>query len=608
MLESSVGTCEWQGVDGFTSIPHALLKNITNQSEQPAYYIRGEHEWEMTNWAEYGAQVRQAARALIALGVHQGDSICILSYNRPEWTILDMAAMMIGVIPTGIYWTAAVHEISYILRHSQAKLLMIENADQLHEVEACAESTRYLRHVVRLDGEVESSRQTSWDAFMALGVKTPELEHELERRLGEIVAEDIAVQIYTSGTTGNPKAVQLSHRALRAESDGLRKVQPLGPDDRYISYLPMAHVAEQAGTIVQASDNGYPVYYARSIQELGTHLAEVRPTVIFGVPRIYEKIMEKLQEKMAQATGIQGVLLQWAMGVGLRANTFSCQGQAMPAWLRLQKKIANKLILGKIKERLGLDQAKIIISGGAPLSRRVLDFFLSIDLLICEVYGQSENCGGATINRPGQARLGSVGQPLEGVEIKIAEDGEVLCRAATNFTGYAHDPDATDEMLRDGWLYSGDLGYLDDDGYLFITGRKKELIITSGGKNISPLSIERGLMEIPLVEYAVVAGNNRNYLTALLSLDKALLDKFCHKHGIEPQNIHNSAALKEHLQTGIDRVNAAHSKVEHIRKYKVMQTGFSVDCGELTPTLKVRRRKVLQNHEALVDALYDGSS
>ncbi|WP_068315484.1 AMP-dependent synthetase/ligase [Polycladidibacter hongkongensis] len=588
----------------FLSIPHAFLRNTKKLADKPAYYVRGPQEWEPTTWSRYGAQVRQAARALIRLGVHQGDSLCILSYNRPEWTILDMAAMMIGAMPTGIYWTAAVPEISFILRHSQAKLLLIEQGELLHEIEECRDSTRYLRHVVRLDEKSESQRQLGWDAFMALGAEDEELENELKRRLSEIMPEDIAVQIYTSGTTGNPKAVQLSHQALRAESDALCKAQALNQNDRYISYLPLAHIAEQAGTIIQASDNGYSVYYAKAITELASHLAEVRPTVMFGVPRIYEKMMDKLSERLREATGTKAKIAAWAMDVGGKANFYTRQGMRVPVLLLLKKKVADRLVLDKIKQKLGLDAAKIIISGGAPLSPVVMEFFAKLDITICEVYGQSENCGGATINLPGSVRFGSVGKPLSGVEIKIAEDGEVLCRAETNFSGYAHDPDATDEVLKDGWLYSGDLGRLDEDGYLYITGRKKEIIVTSGGKNISPASIEKGLMGLPMVEYAVVAGNNRNYLSALLSLDPMALSRFAKSEGMSEEEALKSHALRAELQRGVDVVNALHSKVEHIRRFSVVPGGFSADNGELTPTLKIRRAKVLANNTGMVEDLY----
>ncbi|SDQ72283.1 long-chain fatty acid--CoA ligase [Pseudovibrio sp. Tun.PSC04-5.I4] len=590
--------------EAFTSIPKAFTETVARLADKPAYLVRGETGWEATSWRDYNQQVRSAAKALLALGVNPGDAVCILSYNRPEWTIMDIAAMMIGAVPTGIYWTAAPPEINYILRHSQGRILLAETKAQLQGIGEHEENMRHLRKIIRLDGRVENPDQYTWSSFMSLGENSPGLDAELDRRLSEITAADIALQIYTSGTTGLPKAVQISHRAIRAESDALNLAFDPTPADRYISYLPLAHIAEQCGTIIQACDTGYPVYYATSVTSLGEHLPEVRPTVTFGVPRIFEKIWEKVEKQLSKEKGFKGKLIQWSLSVSKEWYTNHLAGKRAGFVLEAKKTLANKLVLNKIKHKIGLDKMRMFVSGGAPVSRRVLEAFTGLDIVIREVYGQSENCGGATINIIGATRLGSVGRPMDGVTIKIAADGEILCKADTNFSGYAHDPASTDETLQDGWLYSGDIGYLDKDGYLFITGRKKELIITSGGKNISPALLEHDLMELPLVEYAVVAGNNQTFLSALLTIDSGMANRFAIENDLKPEDVPASDQLRKVLQAGINKVNARHSRVERIRKFEVLPNGFSIQTGELTPTLKIRRAKVLNNHADALDSIY----
>ncbi|KZL27737.1 long-chain fatty acid--CoA ligase [Pseudovibrio sp. Ad37] len=593
-----------QAQNTFIPIPQAFMESVERLADKPAYFVRGKDRWEATSWTEYGEQVRNAAKALLALGVNPGDSVCILSYNRPEWTIMDVAAMMIGAVPTGIYWTAAAPEINYILRHSQGRILLAETKTQLKGIGEQAENMRHLRKTIRLDGRVENPDQYTWASFMSLGENSPGLDAELDQRLNDIAAEDIALQIYTSGTTGLPKAVQISHRAIRAESDALNLAFKPTSADRYISYLPMAHIAEQCGTIIQACDTGYPVYYAKSVTSLGEHLTEVRPTVTFGVPRIFEKINEKVEKQLSKEKGFKGKLIQWSLQISKDWYKESINGKSAGLVLNTKKKIANRLVLDKIKHKIGLDKMRMFVSGGAPVSKRVLEAFTGLDIVIREVYGQSENCGGATINIIGATRLGSVGKPMDGVTIKIAADGEILCKADTNFSSYAHDPAATDESLRDGWLYSGDIGYFDKEGYLFITGRKKELIITSGGKNISPALLEQDLMEIPFVEYAVVAGNNQNFLSALITIDGAMAQRFATENNIEPEDVLKSDQLRSIIQASIKKVNARHSRVERIRKFEILPDGFSIQTGELTPTLKIRRAKVLNNHADALEAIY----
>ncbi|MDX5593523.1 AMP-dependent synthetase/ligase [Pseudovibrio sp. SPO723] len=590
--------------DGFVSIPVAFLNTAKRLGSDPAYYVRGTQVWEPTSWTGYAEEVCQAARALIASGVRPGDTVCILSYNRPEWAITDLAAMMIGAAPTGIYWTASLDEVRYILRHSEGRVLVVEDEAQLAQLEEHLQDFPHLRRIVRLNGSPASDLELDWQSFMELGAPLGELEEERQRRLARIEPEDIALQIYTSGTTGKPKAVQLSHRALREESNGLTSVQRMTNEDRYLCYLPLAHVAEQVGTIIQHSDHGYRVYFARSIPQVPEDLREVRPSIFFGVPRVYEKMMVKIQERLDQAEGFKKRLALWSLSTMREWYERRIEGRATGPLLDFKAKIAKALVIDKVQRTIGFDQQHIIISGGAPLPVEVQRFFLGLGVVLRVVYGMSETCGATTFNSPENTRIGSVGKPIEGMEVKIAEDGEILCRGGANFTGYSHDPEATDEVFDDGWLRTGDIGYIDSDGYLFITGRKKDIIVTSGGKNIAPAKLEGLLGGISLIEYSVVVGNNRNYLGALLSLDPQALAEFAEARGIASDKVLDSPELHETLSQGIERVNASVGRAEQIRGFQIIRDGLSINAGELTATMKVRRAGVLDKHGALVDKIY----
>jgi long-chain acyl-CoA synthetase len=447
----------------------------------------------------------------------------------------------------------------------------------------------------------------SWDAFMALGDRR--YQTAVERRLHDLRPHDPGTTIYTSGTTGPSKAVVLSHANLAWSAQALSLSLTATPQDRVISYLPLAHVAEQMISVHSPTWAGYPIYFARSLDELSEHLKEVRPTIFFGVPRVWEKMHAGIQAKLAGASGVKRHLAEWAMRTGRQWHEAVLAGRTPGPWLRWQKKWAGQLVHQKVKEAIGLDQAHMLSSGAAPIAADKLRFMTGLDLVIREVYGLSETCGATSLSTKGATRIGSVGRPLEGIEMRIAEDGEVLARGPHVFQGYAGNPQASAEAVQDGWLHSGDLGHLDADGYLYITGRKKDLLITSGGKNISPANLEADLMTVPLVEHAVVCGDGRHFLTALLTLNKEALAEFAATQGLSPSSpdLHQHPLVQAQLQSSIDRVNTQHARVAHVRKFSVLPGSWSIESGELTPTLKVKRKVVIERHQSVVEAMYAGS-
>ncbi|MFT3856792.1 MAG: AMP-dependent synthetase/ligase [Aquabacterium sp.] len=602
------------GYAGFVAAPVQLRETAARLANQPAYWVRREQGWQSTSWARYAEQVEQAAQALVALGVQQGDAVAILSFNRPEWSTAAYAAMSIGAMPVGIYWTSSSADIEYILNHCAAPVLFVEDAQRMQKVGACADRLQHLHTVVQFSGEpvsIHRGAQIDWASFLALGQParaTPSLASTVQQRLSLIRPQDTASLIYTSGTTGPSKAVMISHGNLWWVATSLRKLFRADERDRMLSYLPLAHIAEQMGTMHNQVYAGFSVYYAQSIKQLGEHLKEVRPTVFFGVPRVWEKMQAAIEAKLSQATGVKAGLARWAMDVGQRWHQADLEGRFPGVWLILQRQLAHRLIHGKVQAALGFQHARMLSTGAAPISAESLRFFTGLGLVVRELYGQSEACGPSTLSVPGATRLGSVGRPLPGSHIKVADDGELLVKGPHIFQGYLHQPQATAQCMQDGWLLSGDLGHIDEDGFVFITGRKKDLIITSGGKNISPANIEAALMDDHLIEYAVVCGDGRHYLTALLTLEPQALAEFAANHGLpvtDLQRLQQHPRVTEALQAAVDHVNEQLARVAQIRKFTVLKRGLSIEGGELTPTMKVRRKVVLDREKDVIQAMYE---
>ena len=590
----------------FVPAPARFLVTARERGADPAYYMRDEAGWQPTSWQDYAAQVQQAARALVALGVQPGQAVCILGFNRPEWVIMDLAAMMVGAVAAGIYWTSAPGEVEYIIRHSGGAILLAEDDTQWAKLQESRSRLPGLRRVVMMKGTAATDPlQMDWDAFLALG--TADHQPEVDRRLSALRPDDLGTLIYTSGTTGMPKAVMLSHSTLAWTGMALAKAFGTTPADRLISYLPLAHVAEQLGAIHNHVAIGYRLYFARSLESLRDHLTEVRPTVFFGVPRVWEKIHAGIAGKLDAATGFKAVLAAWALSVGRRWHEQVLQGREPGGWLNLQKAWASRLVYDKVKAALGMDQARLLISAAAPIAPETLRFFTGLDLLIREGYGQSEACGPTTVSLAGSTRIGSVGKPLAGTEVRIAPDGEIQVRGPHVFQGYLGMPEDTAQTLADGWLQSGDLGHFDADGYLYVSGRKKDLLITSGGKNISPANLEAELMDLPLVEHGIVCGDGRHFLSALLTLKPDALETFLQAHGVQGLDMavacRHPLVLAE-LQKGIDDINRHQARVAWIRKFTVLPEPLSIDTGALTATMKIKRKVVLERHREAVEAMY----
>lgn len=587
----------------FDSIPRRLFEQARNRPEAPAFYAKSGGIYRPTRYREYAAIVRRAAKTLRALGVGPGKATCVLGFNRPEWVIFHVATMAAGGAAAGIYTSCSAEEVAYIVNHAEAPVVLVENQAQYDKLKRESEKLPHLKHIVLMAGapKIDDERVLAWEDFLAKGDSLP--DSLIDESVDAIEPAGLATLIYTSGTTGPPKGVMLSHKNLSWTAGIARQLVDSRPEDRTLSYLPLAHIAEQMFTVHGAITTGYTVYFAESLEKVPENLKEVEPTLFFGVPRIWEKFHAGISGKMATATGAKKVIAERALAAGRAYNDAKNRGEKPSLLLEAQHRLFDRMVYSKVKSAIGLGKIRICVSGAAPIAKEVLEFFSGLDITVLEVYGQSEDTGPTSFNRPGKTKFGTVGPVIPGVEVKIADDGEILVKGPNVFMGYYKEPEATAETLKDGWLCSGDLGALDAEGFLSITGRKKEIIITSGGKNITPANIEGALKNHSLVSEAVVIGDRRKFLTAVITLDPEAAAKFCQDRGISAPP-HQAAEVRAEVQKAVDQVNATLARVETIKKFTILPRSFTVETGELTPSLKVKRRIVAKNFADEIEAMY----
>lgn len=593
------------------TIPARLLARGARSPDAPAIWSRGaDGAWHALSWGEYADRARAFAGALIARGIEPGQAVGILSNNRAEWLIAALGSLAAGAVPVGIYPTLLTEQVAYVLNHCRARLVVVEDGAQWAKVAEAVDGARLdagVRGAVIEPDTLESPADERVIAFAALLEEGAGRAGEVEARTAALEPDDRATLIYTSGTTGTPKGVVLTHHNLAwTAGRGAHIIDPPpGPDDAMVSYLPLSHIAEQMLSVHVAVTYGFPVWMCPRLDQLREVLPAARPTIFMGVPRVWEKFQTALEGRLGELTGVKAALARWAMGVGAKAGPTVMDHGPPGGLLGAQYRLADRLFFSPLRAKLGLDRLRVAITGAAPLGADVARFFLSLGIVLHEVYGQSEASGPTSFARnvPGARRFGTVGKPVPGVEVRIADDGEVCVRGGNVFAGYHDDPQATASTLIDGWLHSGDLGAIDGDGFLTITGRKKDLIITAGGKNVGPGAIESALKAIDGVAHAVVIGDRRKYLAALLTLDPEAAPRLA-------PGVTDLAALAEdpavvaHVQRAVDGVNADQPRYAQIKRFALLPVEFSAEGGELTPTQKVKRRVVDGKYRAVIDGLY----
>jgi long-subunit acyl-CoA synthetase (AMP-forming) len=565
--------------------------------------FKREGVWETITWAESSSLVSRVARGFLELGLDKGQAVSIIGFNRPEWMVSDLAAIAAGGVPAGIYTTSTSEQCRYIAEHSEAAIAVVENSEQLEKFLAIRDRLPELRGIVVMEGESDVTGVLTWDQLLALGETVP--EKRLEARIAAQDPDDLATLIYTSGTTGPPKAVMLSHHNLVWTAQAVVEALGLNAGDQFFSYLPLSHIAEQMISLHGPMQVGACTWFAESLEKLPENLREVRPHVFFGVPRVWEKFQAAIAAAGAESKGLKKKIAAWARKKGLEGGYAAQRGGKLPAFYGL----AEKLVFSKVRQKLGFDRARICACSAAPITLDTLEFFLALGIPILEVYGMSEVTGPGTLSRPDRFRTGRAGFAFPGVEVSIADDGEILMRGPHVFLGYYKDDEATRETLdENGWIHSGDIGDLDEDGFVKVTDRKKELIITSGGKNIAPAPIEAQLKSIPCIAAATVIGDSRNYLTALVTLDPERLRQAARAARSPARDVAAAvqcALFTRWLEEQVEEtVNATLSRVQSIKRIRLLAEQFTIEGGELTPTMKLKRRVVHAKYEREIEALY----
>jgi long-chain acyl-CoA synthetase len=570
-------------------------------SEAAVMYRDDSGEWATQSFAEVGDRVRRLALGLIDLGVQKGDKVSILANTRPEWTYYDFAALTAGAIVVPIYQTNSPEECQYVLENSDAKVVIVEDSEQLDKIRQVRDSCPKLEHVVRMTG-------TSDDAISSAELAERGASHaasEWEERWRSVVPEDICTFIYTSGTTGPPKGCVISHGNYRAMLNMSLEQSVLESGRTTYLYLPLAHSFALLIQLLSFDVGGVLAYWERDPLKILPNLAEVKPHYFPSVPRIFEKIYTAATSKAESAGGVQKAIFNWAVGVGRRVRELERQGKSPWPPLRIQYEIADRLVLSNIRNLFG---GRIIeaVSGAAPINPEILRFFDAAGVLVLEGWGMTETSTAATIARPDEFKFGTIGKPFPGCEVKIAADGEILVRGPNVFQGYYKNPEATRETLVDGWLHTGDIGEIDADGYLKITGRKKDIIITAGGKNITPANIEAEVKQHPLVSQCVVIGDRRPYLVALVTLDPEEAATFATQHGLppDPEAVAQNPQVREAIEAHIAKVNEKFARVEQVKRFEILPRDLSQQEGELTPTLKVKRNVVADKYAGQIESLY----
>ncbi len=592
-----------------TEVVSELLEERARElGSRPAMWVKRGGEWRSYSWEEYRDLTYRCARGLMTLGLEPGRGVAIMGYNRPEWFFADLGAIAAGARPTGIYTNLVAEQIAYIADHCEAQVAMVENREYLESFLSVRDQLPGLDVLVLWDGEVtEAERRagvTTWAELLDAADDTS--EEELRGRIAAQSPDDVCTLIYTSGTTGPPKGVMLSHRNLTWTAAQVSTGFDVGPEHCVISYLPLSHSAEQMVSLYIPLTTGVTTWFAESLEKLPENLREVRPHVFFAVPRVWEKIQAAIQEAGAKNPPLKKKIAAWARRQGLVGGYADQQGKAKP-WLY---PLADRLVFSKVKQRIGLDRALICATGAAPISRDTSEFFLSLGIPIYEFYGLSETSAPATLSLPGAGnyRTGRAGVPLPDTEIRMEADGELLIRGPHVFKGYYKSPEATAEVLDDeGYLHTGDVGKIDEEGFVVITDRKKELIITSGGKNIAPQVLENKLKQIPAVEHAVVIGDRRNYLTALFTLEPKAAAAAAEEAGSphrEPEELAACPRFRSWLEDRVEAVNQTLARYETIKKFHVLPQPFTVEGGELTPTLKLKRRVINDKYGKEIEGLY----
>jgi long-chain acyl-CoA synthetase len=586
-----------------------FLNRIEEGGNSVRYLVPHEGKWDPMTYRQVGNAVREMANGLMALGLSRGDKVAIISATKVEWCLADIAGILGGFITVPVYPSSLPDQVEYILANSQSRVVFVEDEIQRNKVAGVRKNLPSLATVVMFSGDSQGREGTiGLPDLRAMGARYAETHPgTLMRRTEEIQPEDDLTIIYTSGTTGSPKGVVIRHSNVAFDVTATRSVCSIPKGDTMLQFLPLAHVLGRFEHFL-SFDAMVVTAFARGIQTVAEDLPVIRPHIMISVPRLYEKFYAAVLAKVHEEGGLKRRIFLWALSVGREVSVRKQRNEPVTGWLSVKFSLADRLVFGKIRGRLG-GRLRFFVSGGAPLAREIAEFFHAMGILILEGYGLTETPSVVSAQNMEQFKFGTVGKPLPGTEIRIASDGEILIRGPHVFKEYYRNPEATQEAIDpEGWFHSGDIGMIDEDGFLRITDRKKDIIVTSGGKNVAPQNVENMLKNDKFVSQAFVYGDRRKYLTALITLSGEDIVKWAEQNDIPERDLVllcRNPRVEAMMRSRIDEINRQLATFEQVKKFVLLGSDFTQETGELTPTLKVKRKVVIKKYGNLLDALYE---
>jgi long-chain acyl-CoA synthetase len=598
-------------VEGCDTIPKLFWRQVKQRGARTAFREKDFGIWQSTSWTRYGERARFVGMGLHSLGLARGEVVSVLAETVPEWLYADMGTMGAGGVTNGIYPTDSAKQVDYILSDSRSRFLFVEDEEQLDkflEVRARCPDVRKA-FVFDMEGlsDFRDGQVMPFDELLALG-RAHDAAHpgQWEELVAASQAEDLALLVYTSGTTGPPKGSMLAHRNVIFQVMNADAFVPMMPDGEQLAFLPLCHIAERTFTTFLPLRSGAIANFAESVETVSENVREVAPTLFFAVPRIWERFYSGIAIRMKEATWIGRVAYRWALGVGLKVAEAEIAGRAPSPLLRLTYRVADFLVLDNIKRAIGMHRIRYAGTGAAPIAPDLIKWYRALGVDMREVYGQTENCGIAT-GMPDRIKLGTVGKVAPSTEVRISAEGEILLKGPHVFMGYLNQPDRTAETVRDGWLHTGDVGFVDNEGYLKITDRMKDIIITAGGKNITPSEIENQLKFSPYISDAVVIGDRRKYLSCLVMIDYDNVSKYAQDENVpftDFASLCRAAEINALISAEIEKVNREVARVETIKQFRLIEQQLTAEDEELTPTMKLRRKFVNEKYKTMIDGMY----
>ena len=589
----------------YKTIAEMFIQCVEQFADNPAFFDKIDGEWQKKTYREAGDIVENLASGLASLGVQKGDKIAIISTNSSRWAFADYAITGLGAVTVTVYPTLTTPHMKYIFDDSETHYAFVGNKEQLDKTKSLIQECEHMKgYVLMDDSDDDTDKVFGFSSLIERGKAYKESsDFDFKAIASTINPDDLLTLIYTSGTTGNPKGAMLSHNNLIANIKSGKKSIHIDESDVFLSFLPLSHVFERMVGHFSGLTSGGSVYYAESIDTVADNMGEIKPTIMASVPRLYEKMYAKIIDKVSNDPPLRQKIFWWAISVGKEAMPNICKNSRPSGWLGFKFGLAEKLVFSKIKERVG-GRLRFFVSGGAPLSQEIAEFFAAANIIILEGYGLTETSPVITNNRLEDVKFGTVGKPIDGVEVKIAEDGEIICRGENVMLGYYNNEAATREVIdENGWFHTGDIGEFDEDGFLRITDRKKNIIVTSGGKNIAPAPMEIALIASKYIEQVVVLGDRRNFVSALIVVAQETLSEWANEQGIDGEIIQDERTDKL-FENEVSKAMAGFAHYETVKKFKLVADEWSVESGELTPTLKVKRKVVEKKYADLIDSIY----